>query len=268
MSDEAFAIPPKGVTPPMLTDHSIPQASLPVSGPPVFKYFVAVNERRKGPFTLEELRRSNVQRDMLVWHSGMAKWVPAGELPELADFLPDLPPPIPDQIERVENREAWSHVRRVGVWRRALNWCTLAWILIVGIEAIGFATLSDPVKLVLGFIIFGLCGFCIVSAMGTAAALNLRLTPFWGLAAEVPVIAWIVLAILYHKTNVRLRQAGLQVGLLGPQVPQVPPPGVEQFYLADVAPQLRVSVWRVLAYVATVLIGLATLMALCLAIQS
>jgi hypothetical protein len=34
-------------------------------------------------------------RNSLVWKSGMAQWVKAGEVPELAALFANVPPPIP-----------------------------------------------------------------------------------------------------------------------------------------------------------------------------
>jgi hypothetical protein len=72
-----------------------PSPSPPI--PPKPQYFVVVNSKRRGPYYLEQLRHSNIHHDMLVWHHGMPRWVPARELPELNEFISELPPPIPFQ---------------------------------------------------------------------------------------------------------------------------------------------------------------------------
>lgn len=57
------------------------------------QYYYAQNNDRKGPVSLEELRRVGITPQTLVWHSGMASWTPAGQLPELNDLF-NSPPPI------------------------------------------------------------------------------------------------------------------------------------------------------------------------------
>lgn len=64
------------------------------------EYYYGVGSERKGPFTLEDLKKQPIESDTLVWREGMAQWVAANQVPELADLFPGasapvMPPPPP-----------------------------------------------------------------------------------------------------------------------------------------------------------------------------
>lgn len=69
--------------------------------PGAASYYVAMNGQQAGPFdkaALIELSKSNtLTRDTLVWKSGLADWVPAGNQPDLQDLWTMTPPPLPKQ---------------------------------------------------------------------------------------------------------------------------------------------------------------------------
>jgi membrane protease subunit (stomatin/prohibitin family) len=62
-------------------------------------FHVAVNGQQAGPFDLAVLQQQaasgSLTRDSLVWKTGMAQWVKAGEVPELAALFANVPPPVP-----------------------------------------------------------------------------------------------------------------------------------------------------------------------------
>jgi membrane protease subunit (stomatin/prohibitin family) len=62
-------------------------------------YHVAVGQTQSGPFELGALQQQaasgNFTRDSLVWKNGMAQWLKAGDVPELAALFANVPPPIP-----------------------------------------------------------------------------------------------------------------------------------------------------------------------------
>jgi membrane protease subunit (stomatin/prohibitin family) len=62
-------------------------------------FHVAVGQNQAGPFDMATLQRQaatgELSRATLVWKTGMAQWVKAGELPELAPLFANSPPPIP-----------------------------------------------------------------------------------------------------------------------------------------------------------------------------
>ena len=50
-------------------------------------YYVDKNRQRVGPFTLDELRSHDVDKNTFVFFKGLTKWVRAGEVPELNDLF-------------------------------------------------------------------------------------------------------------------------------------------------------------------------------------
>lgn len=62
-------------------------------------FYVAVGGTQSGPFTMDILRQMVMQqtltRDTLVWKQGMAAWVKAAEVPEVAALFAATPPPPP-----------------------------------------------------------------------------------------------------------------------------------------------------------------------------
>lgn len=56
------------------------------------KYYMAKNGQQSGPFEENELMINGLTPDTLVWHEGMAQWLPASQLPELASLLQPEPP--------------------------------------------------------------------------------------------------------------------------------------------------------------------------------
>ncbi len=59
------------------------------------RFYLVKDRKRQGPFTIEELASSGVERTSLVWRQGMTTWMRADLLPELAELIVTLPPPIP-----------------------------------------------------------------------------------------------------------------------------------------------------------------------------
>lgn len=75
----------------------------PVGPPPLpgqTSYFVAVNGQQTGPFATTLLKQQAQQgaltAETLVWAQGMANWLPAGQVPELAGIFQQVPPPLPE----------------------------------------------------------------------------------------------------------------------------------------------------------------------------
>jgi membrane protease subunit (stomatin/prohibitin family) len=63
------------------------------------QFHVATGQSQAGPFDMAALQgqaaSGQLTRNSLVWKNGMAQWVKAGEVPELAPLFANLPPPIP-----------------------------------------------------------------------------------------------------------------------------------------------------------------------------
>ncbi|HZZ92004.1 MAG TPA: SPFH domain-containing protein [Usitatibacter sp.] len=74
-------------------------AAAPPPVPGAALYHVAVGQAQAGPFDMATLKRQASTGELtpltLVWKPGMAQWVKAGELPELAALFANTPPPLP-----------------------------------------------------------------------------------------------------------------------------------------------------------------------------
>ena len=64
-------------------------------------FYLNEKNEQKGPISPEELISNGVTKNTLVWKNGMAQWLPAGEVHELAKLFtnetstPSTPPPFP-----------------------------------------------------------------------------------------------------------------------------------------------------------------------------
>lgn len=67
--------------------------------PQAVQYYVAVNGKSEGPYGLDQLSQmafaQTFRASSMVWKKGMANWVAASAVPELAEVLNNVPPPIP-----------------------------------------------------------------------------------------------------------------------------------------------------------------------------
>ncbi len=74
----------------------------PAMGPPPAPggaWYIAVNGQTQGPFSLQQLAANITQGQItgttLVWTAGLASWLPAGQVPQLATHFQPAPPPPP-----------------------------------------------------------------------------------------------------------------------------------------------------------------------------
>lgn len=74
-----------------------PQGPPPIPG--VVQFFIALNGQQQGPYDMAALRALLTQgvltRDTLVWKHGLAAWMKASDVTELAPLFNATPPPIP-----------------------------------------------------------------------------------------------------------------------------------------------------------------------------
>ncbi|MFQ3576521.1 MAG: M48 family metalloprotease [Cytophagales bacterium] len=59
------------------------------------QFYIAVNGQQAGPFTIDDLKAKNIQRDTLVWTEGLDNWTKAEHIPLLKDVFRATPPPLP-----------------------------------------------------------------------------------------------------------------------------------------------------------------------------
>ncbi|GAA0274191.1 SPFH domain-containing protein [Cryptosporangium japonicum] len=80
-------------------------APAPAAGPPPLpaqaQWYLGVGGQQAGPYDqaalAAQVASGALTRSTLVWKTGMAQWVPAEQVPELAGVLGSVPPPLPPQ---------------------------------------------------------------------------------------------------------------------------------------------------------------------------
>jgi len=72
---------------------------MPPPVPVAAEYFLAVNGKSEGPYSLDQLNgmaaAQNFKSNSMVWKKGMAAWAAAGTVTELAEIFNNVPPPLP-----------------------------------------------------------------------------------------------------------------------------------------------------------------------------
>ncbi len=67
--------------------------------PPMTQFYVSLNGQQVGPYALNALQQmiaqNQIQRDTYVWKNGMASWLLASQVPEVAALFGAVPPPPP-----------------------------------------------------------------------------------------------------------------------------------------------------------------------------
>lgn len=59
----------------------------------IYRYWAIFNGMRVGPMDIQELSAMGITPETPVWRAGLADWVAASAVPELAElFTPDIPP--------------------------------------------------------------------------------------------------------------------------------------------------------------------------------
>ena len=55
-------------------------------------YYIDLNQNKIGPLSIEEMKVKNIFPETYVWKNGMADWVQAKDMPEMAEVLGNKPP--------------------------------------------------------------------------------------------------------------------------------------------------------------------------------
>jgi uncharacterized RDD family membrane protein YckC len=66
------------------------------------QFYIEVNGQQTGPFTLENLKTKNIQRDTLVWTDGLSNWTKAEQISGLQSLIQVSPPPLPNSATRTQ----------------------------------------------------------------------------------------------------------------------------------------------------------------------
>jgi len=74
-------------------------AAAPPPIPGAASYFAVIEGKQTGPFDMQTLASQasagRLTQQTLVWTQGMAQWMPAGQISELAAIFASVPPPLP-----------------------------------------------------------------------------------------------------------------------------------------------------------------------------
>ncbi len=77
-------------------------------------FWIIIDQRHAGPFSLEQLREQEITPDRLVWHDGLTDWTPACDIPALAElFVAKEPvaetPPCPPAEEPAPGQPPYGY---------------------------------------------------------------------------------------------------------------------------------------------------------------
>lgn len=66
------------------------------------QYYISNNGQQAGPFEVQDLIANGLNQSSLVWCEGMANWLPATQVPEVAQLFAQAPPqqPQPQQYQQ------------------------------------------------------------------------------------------------------------------------------------------------------------------------
>ena len=58
------------------------------------KYYIHINDRQEGPFSLEVLKGKHLTGETPIWHDGLPEWTTVKNLAEVNELIPVAPPPF------------------------------------------------------------------------------------------------------------------------------------------------------------------------------
>lgn len=70
------------------------------------KYYFLRGEQRMGPFTVDELKQQDIDRQTWIWFEGLEKWTRLNEITELIEVWSTLPPPVKSGYESSNSYQA------------------------------------------------------------------------------------------------------------------------------------------------------------------
>lgn len=68
------------------------------------KYFYSTDNKKVGPFSFEELKNENINKETLIWFEGLDNWTAAKYILEIEEILKLKPPPVQSNLEEVNFR--------------------------------------------------------------------------------------------------------------------------------------------------------------------
>jgi len=74
------------------------------------KYYIALDRKYFGPFTISELQEKSINPNSLIWYEGLEQWTTASKITELKDFFISTPPEIPLRLEFQKKRKNYIKI--------------------------------------------------------------------------------------------------------------------------------------------------------------
>lgn len=62
------------------------------------KYYLIIDEIQKGPFSIEELKEFDLNKNDLIWFEDLQDWMPLEKIEELSSLIKKVPPPIKPKL--------------------------------------------------------------------------------------------------------------------------------------------------------------------------
>lgn len=98
-------------------------------------FYYAEGTSKKGPYTLEELREKNINKETLVWYNQLENWTPAGEIELLRSFFNDadikLPPALHNSTPQPEVENIKDPFEEFRTNPKPTSWLILAILITV-----------------------------------------------------------------------------------------------------------------------------------------
>jgi hypothetical protein len=80
------------------------------------KYFYSDGTNNFGPFSIEELKEKEINRETIIWFQELGKWEKAGAIPELTELFTLVPPPIEKSNSNFNKMENSNNQRPPKTW--------------------------------------------------------------------------------------------------------------------------------------------------------
>lgn len=93
------------------------------------KYFISKENEKKGPFTIEEIKKMELTDEYSVWTEGFVDWEKITTIEELRGSVIITPPPTPKEIEKTKQKEAIISALKISVISLIALWLLIFFIM-------------------------------------------------------------------------------------------------------------------------------------------
>src|ERR1700733_384209 len=190
------------------------------------KWWIGVDGTVHGPYgsayIVAVLLTKRIPREALACVAGTEEWRPLTQWSDFSAYIDELPPSLPHSI--------CPNIQDVGLalrhLRRAILGCVIMYLLsIIAMSAESKAEMTPPppaidlLNTLVGLSVFVLFPYVYYSIWKLVKASDMSL---WWLLAVFPWLGLFGLFFLSHKASTALKQAGVEVGLMGPKLADRP----------------------------------------------